>query len=163
MQTTDVPPPELVSLLRAVRTLLALTACLLALLVLGLGVGAWYTATRLGHLEAAARAQAGAWQGLLGDLGQQATRRQGALSTGMVETSLAARTRLAALSERRRGLSGHPPDPFAKLDRVIDLNALMADELLLLLRHSIDSQVTLGRGLRPLPGVEPPKTPGSAP
>lgn len=163
MTPTDSPAPEMVRLLRAVRSLLALTACLLALLVLGLGVGAWYTVQRLGHLEARALAQAEQWRGLSVELGQEATRRQSGMSTGLLGESQSTQTRLAALTEQRRRLSGHPPDPLAKIDRVIDISLMMADEMLLLLRHTVDTQATVGKSLRPLPKQKELSRPGSAP
>ncbi|HEY9857556.1 MAG TPA: hypothetical protein V6D05_17560, partial [Stenomitos sp.] len=65
------------------------------------------------------------------------------------------RRRLAAFSERSRSLSSHPANPLAKLDRVIDLNVLICEELILLMQHTADSQATLGRELRPLPKASP--------
>lgn len=160
---TETTAPELLLLLRAVRRLLALTACLLGLLVLGLGLGAWLALQQLDRLEARAVQQVEQWRRLTGELGQVAAQRQTGLSSGLVGESRATRTRLSALTERRRTLEGHPTDPLAKLDRVIDLNQLMADELLALLRHATDTQEAVGKSLRPLPKPKALSQPGSGP
>ncbi|HLL54123.1 MAG TPA: hypothetical protein VK447_11275, partial [Myxococcaceae bacterium] len=58
---------------------------------------------------------------------------------------------LDALKRQRRALGGVDKGPIDKFEQMIQLNQLLADEMLLLLEHVAASQESLANAMKPLP------------
>lgn len=169
---------------RRLTVLLVTLTVLQALLVIGLvlgGVAAMRMASEalglaremrqdLATMRSDLKATRETTQGLVADLERmQATAREA--STQLAERQKTLQTRLAArakrtesamhdLAARRARIPERSPlNPLAKLDAIVDLNRLMADELLILNRHMAQTQLDLAQSLAPLP-VQPKGTPG---
>jgi hypothetical protein len=143
---------------RWVIGLLAAITVLLVLLLAGLGVGAWVLTSEYHRLEAALGAQSRSLTAQIGtfaatakEVSHETTRRQDVLGDGLVHQSRLTLAKVRELEGRRRSLTPIPKGPLEKLDRSIQLNQLMSDELLLLLTHLAETQATLGERTEPLP------------
>ncbi|MNX73750.1 hypothetical protein D3C86_1051600 [compost metagenome] len=85
-------------------------------------------------------------------LSQEAAKRQLRLGRELDAQASQTLAQLATLEERRQRLGAEPgANPLAKLDTLIGLTRLLADELLLLNRHLLLSQHELAAGIRPSP------------
>lgn len=156
--------------------LLMAIAILLALMLLGLLVGGLVAMRELPVALRLAREMRQELAGMRADLKatREATQKLGAeverMQATAVEASSEASARQRALKQellarsrrtqrlldeiqgrRARVAYPAPANPLAKLDAVIDLNTIMADELLILSRHLAETQAELANVLAPLP------------
>jgi len=156
---------------RMIRLLTTLVV-LVALLVVGLGAGAAlafreYARLRAAVQQATGEEQLASLQEKLGrtlDLASELTQRQEVLATGLDSRAAASLQSFEALRRQRDELKGIAKGPIDKMEQLIRINQLMADEMLLLLHHVTLTQATLAESLRPLPTqreVAPPATGGS--
>lgn len=101
-------------------------------------------ATMVGDLE---QAQAAAQQAA-----REIAQRQRLLDQRLVARSRQTLARTRDLGRRRDALAGPPPwGTFSKLDRMLALQQLLADELLIMTEHLAETQAIAARELRPLP------------
>lgn len=152
---------------RAVVGLLSALVVLLALLVVGLAGTDWYAYQQYRLVQATvereardARAQLGGDQRSLArqltgaaatgrELLAELEGRQQRLGAGLQATTGVTMAQVHALEVRRAALSPIPASPFGKLDQMIRLNQLLADEQLLLLRHTAAVTAIAGANARP--------------
>ena len=142
---------------RIVR-LLSVLVVLLAVLVVGLGIGAAVTYHEVSQLRSALKGSTGQDLATLrttlertAALAEEATRRQEALAARMDARADKTRDELRVLHRHRTELEGVAKGPIDKLRQMIQLNQLLSDEMLLLLEHVSETQATVARSLRPLP------------
>jgi SMC interacting uncharacterized protein involved in chromosome segregation len=165
----DITKPQ-----RAERMLQLLTTLvvLVALLVVGLGVGAAlafreYARMRTALQQVTGDEQLASLQEKVGrtlDLANELTQRQEVLADGLQARAARSLESFEALRRQRDELSGVAKGPIDKMEQLILINQLMADEMLLLLHHVTLTQASLAEGMRPLPTqreVAPPATGGS--
>jgi SMC interacting uncharacterized protein involved in chromosome segregation len=156
---------------RMIRLLTTLVV-LVALLVVGLGAGAALAFREYARMRAAVQhvtgeEQLASLQEKLGrtlDLASELTQRQEALASGLESRANQSLKSLEALKRQREELSAIAKGPIDKMEQMIRINQLMADEMLLLLHHVTLTQASLAEAMRPLPTqreVAPPATGGS--
>lgn len=165
MTSTPAPPRHTTGFLIAITVLLALLT--LGLLVGGLAalrlvpeamgllreMKQELVATRVATQEL--RKEVDRMQAIAADANTQAAQRQRELQKGLASRSAKTQQELDGIAKRRAQVPQQVgPNPLAKLDTVITLNRIMADEILTLNRHLADTQAQLAKALAPLPVQE---------
>lgn len=150
-----------------VRLLTALVV-LVALLVVGLGLGGFYVLHQLSKVRAAVRGSSGQDLTALrdtmkrsADLLEEATRRQDALAESLGARAGKSVDELHALQRRRDMLAGVQKGPIDKMGQMVQLNQLMSDEMMLLLDHLTSTQAAVAKAVRPLPTQRQLQAPGT--
>ncbi len=80
--------------------------------------------------------------------------RQATLAAAMNQRADQTARELAALQKRREGIGNPDKGPLDQMAQLVQLNQLMADEMLLLLKHTTYSQNSLAEAMRPFRGVD---------
>ncbi len=154
---------------RLTIALLTAMTVLLAMLVIGLGVGGFFAMRHAPEILGMVRemrqelvatrkstqklsAEADRTQALAREASAQAARRQQILKQELLSRSRRTQAQMDGIARRRARIPERAsPNPLAKLDVVIELNTLMADELVILNRHFAETQAYLAEALGPLP------------
>lgn len=84
-------------------------------------------------------------------LAGELSERQRALSAALDKDADRTEERIAGLASRRGGLQKIRSGPIDKMAQLIELNQLLADEMLAMLDHMTRTQTSLSRAARPLP------------
>jgi hypothetical protein len=131
--------------------LLTMVVILLGMLVLGLGIGTFVALREVAQVRAALGNASGGNVASLQQTLEELTRRQEALASALGARADQSQKSLDALKAKRRALAGVDKGPIDKLEQLIQLNQLLADEMLLLLDHVAASQESLANAMKPLP------------
>lgn len=135
--------------------LLSAIVVLLAVIIVAGGAAGLYGYREYNRLKAAVKPNPN--EGLeesmqrVGDLLEDTTRRQEALSASLKKDAARTDERIAALAERRGKLQRMREGPMDKMSQTIELAQLMSDEMFALLDHLSRTQQSLARAMRPLP------------
>ena len=115
-------------------------------------------ATRVATQEL--RAEVDRMQAIATDASTQAAERQKTLRARLEARSKRTAELLDEVEKRRKRVPAKvSANPLAKLDTVIELNKIMADEILILNRHLAETQEELAEAIAPLPIQAKPKNP----
>ena len=129
------------------RRLLGIIAALLAahlvLLVAALGFLAWKAAPAFRAIDAASQDVKRSQQ-ILQEIREERAR----LGTELDEVARKTGAKLAEVDRRRAALEGVRKGPVAKLDQMIELNQVIAVNLVLLLDHLVSTQGVLAQEIR---------------
>jgi hypothetical protein len=137
--------------------LLTIAVALLAVLVLGLGIGTFLALREASRLRASLGGSengvASLQQALqrTSDLAEEMTRRQEALAASLGARAERSQGQIDSLRRQRQSLAGVDKGPIDKMAQMVQLNQLMADEMLLMLDHLASTQASVARAMRPLP------------
>ena len=143
---------------RSIVRLLQATVALLSVLVFVLAGGAGWAFYQYDQVRQSLQSSTGNDLTSLRDAmektvtaAEEITVRQGALAQALDTRADQTSTEINALQQRRSALGELRPGPIQKLTQTLEMNQLMADELLLLLRHLNSTQSSLAKSMRPLP------------
>lgn len=103
----------------------------------------------------ALRAEVDRMEAIAAEANTQAAQRQREVKAKLAARSRRTQEELVGIAKRRAAIPAQVgPNPLAKLDTVIALNRIMADEILILNRHLAETQADLAEALTPLPVQE---------
>jgi hypothetical protein len=139
---------------KTVVRLLSVVACLLSLIVIGLGVGGVIALREYTELKKALPQTQGA--DLAATLQEaraalnQLTDRQDALASALGKEAAVTKKKMAALQSQRRKFEEVRSGPIDKMAQAIRLCQLLADEALTMMDHTVRTQEALANNARPL-------------
>jgi len=147
--------------------LLSVLVFLMALLVLGLGVGGLVAFRQITGMRGQLDGMRSEIETMRNELTsmtvaldrgtrvvEEMTERQETLSSNLRARAGTSLQKLEQLRQRRAAIDPIKRGPFGKMEQVVQLNQLLADEMLLMLEHLAHTQASLGRAVRPLEAQE---------
>jgi hypothetical protein len=148
---------------RKMVTLLTALVLLVGVLVVGLAAGAAVAARAYARLNASVEKVLGQQGGELEGVATQARQvlgelgaRQAQTAEGLERVAKTSEARIAKLEARAQTLGGIEKGPMDKMAQMIELQQVMVQEMLVMLKHFAGAHGTMANAMRPLSAQQPP-------